>query len=416
MIPRCRPAALLLALLIGAAGTGAGQDKEKDKKDDPKKKVDAKLEEMKKDDPKDKDKDAAKKSVEDVAAAKAAAIQKHAKETLAEEVSFKSVDGVKLSGLFYKALDAAKPVVLMLHDYKADPAAGVWDDTARLCLAKGFNVLRFDFRGHGKSTEVIPGEFWVRRENSSLINGGTAANVATKTAIKHADFRPAYFPMLVQDIAAARNYLDQLNDSGTVNTSTVYLLGAGDAAGLGFLYMASEWSRERIKPNVGVPAQYVSARRALFPSSEPAGPDIGGAIWLGPTRNQSIPPAGLKQWCLNAATVELRSQTRMLFVYGDKDTKGAAFSKFLFSDVLVIDRRTTSDGTVLSKPEFVSYLRGIKDSAATSTKLLGNALGTEKLIGDFLKDIDKDRSAKTRKSREWDKPLWINVSDYGLCN
>ena len=351
-----------------------------------------------------------------MAAAKAAAIQKHAKETLAEEVSFKSVDGVKLSGLFYKALDAAKPVVLMLHDYKADPSAGVWDDTARLCLAKGFNVLRFDFRGHGKSTEVIPGEFWVRRENSSLINGGTAANVATKTAIKHADFRPAYFPMLVQDIAAARNYLDQLNDSGTVNTSTVYLLGAGDAAGLGFLYMASEWSRERIKPNVGVPAQYVSPRRALFPSAEPAGPDIGGAIWLGPTRNTSLLLTSLKQWCLNPATVELRSQTRMLFLYGDKDPKSSDFSRQLFNDVLMINRRTTTDGTVLTKPEFVSYLRDIKGSNAAGTKLLGNNLGTENLISVFLKDIDKDRSAKTRKNRDWDKPLWINLTDYGVCN
>ena len=36
MIPRCRFAALLLALLVGVAGTGVGQDK----KDDPKKKVD----------------------------------------------------------------------------------------------------------------------------------------------------------------------------------------------------------------------------------------------------------------------------------------------------------------------------------------------------------------------------------------
>ena len=408
MIPRCRFAALLLALLVGVAGTGAGQDK--DKKDDPKKKVDGKLEEMKKED--DPKKAAAKKSDDDMATK----LQAYADAARGEPVSFKSVDGVKLSGVFYKAMDAAKPVVLMLHDYKANPNDVVWEDTAKLCLAKGFNVLRFDFRGHGKSVEVVPGEFWVRNENRNFITGGTAANVATKTAIKVADFRPAYFPMLVQDIAAARNYLDQLNDSGTVNTSTVYLLGAGDAVGVGFLYMASEWSRERIKPNVGVPAQYVSPRRALFPASEPAGPDIGGAIWLGPNRNQSIPLPNLKEWSVNAATVELRSQTRMLFLYGEKDSRASAFSKQLFSDVLMIDRRTTPNGSPLSKPEFTSYYRDIKGSAASGTKLLGNNLGTEKLIGVFLSDIDKDRSAKTRKSREWDKPLWINVTDYGVCH
>ena len=404
MIPRLRPAVLLLALLIGAAGTGAGQDK----KDDPKKKVDAKLEEMKKDDPK---KDAAKKDDEDISKR----LQDYADKARGEPVSFKSVDGVKLSGVFYKAMDGGKPVVLMLHDYKAHPNDVVWEDTAKLCLAKGFNVLRFDFRGHGKSNEVVAGEFWVRNENRNLINGGTAGNVATKTAIKAADFKPNYFPMLVQDIAAARNYLDQLNDSGTVNTSTIYLLGAGDAAGLGFLFMASEWSRERIKPNVPVAPQYVSPRRLLFPSSEPAGPDIAGAIWLGPTRNGSIPLANMKEWCLSAATIELRSQTRMLFLHGEKDPKSTTFSKQLFSEVLMIDKKTTPNGTSLTKPESVSYLQSVKGSAAGGTKLLGNNLPTENLIGVFLKDIDKDRSAKTRKNRDWDKPLWINVADYGLC-
>ena len=399
----------MLALLIGAAGTGAGQDK----KDDPKKKPDAKAEEMKKDDPKDKD--AAKKD-EDAAASKAAALQKYADESKGETISFTSVDGVKLKGVFYKAQDGSRPVVLMLHDYKANPAETAWTNAAKLCLAKGFNVLQFDFRGHGKSTEVVAGDFWVRTENRQLILGGNSPTVTTKTAIKVADFRTNYFPMLVQDIAAARNYLDQLNDNGTVNTSTVYLLGCGDAVGLGFLYMASEWSRERIKPNVGVPAQYVSIRRNLFPSSEPAGPDIAGAIWLGPTLNSSIPMPSLKEWCIQPATIELRSQTRMLFLHGDKDAKSAPLAKKLFSDVLLLDKKTLPNGTNLTKPDFTSFVRDIKGSGAGGIKLLGNKLETENLIGTFLKEIDKDRGAKTSKKRDWDKPLWINVADYGVAH
>ena len=401
---RYGPALLLLALLIGAAGPGAGQDK---KKDDPKK-PDAKLEEVKKDDPK---KAEAMKADE----TRAKSLQAHADAAKGEPVSFKSVDGVKLAGVFYKAMEGAKPVVLMLHDYKANPNDVAWADTAKLCLAGGFNVLRFDFRGHGKSTEVVPGDFWVRPENRGLVSGGTGANVAAKTTIKVTEFKPNYFPMLVQDIAAARNYLDQLNDSGDVNTSTVYLLGAGDAAGLGFLYMASEWSRERQKPNLPVPPQYVSLRRALFPASEPAGPDIGGAVWLGPTRNPSIPLQSLKDWCINSATIELRAQTRMLFLHGDKDPKSTAFSKQLFGDVLLIDKKTLPNGGSLVKPDFTTFIRDIKGSSAGGTKLLGNNLGTEKLLSTFLKDIDRDRSAKTRKNRDWDKPLWINVADYGVC-
>ena len=408
MLTRCRSAALLLALLIGAAGTGVGQDK----KDDPKKKPDAKAEEVKKADPKDDD---AKKKDEDAAANKAAALEKYAKDAKGEEVSFTSADGVKLKGLFFKAQDGSRPVVLMLHDYKSNSAATAWASAAKLCLAKGFNVLMFDFRGHGKSTEVIAGDFWVRKENRTLITGGSSSTIATKTAIKVNDFRPNYYPMLVQDIAAARNYLDQLNDTGVVNTSTVYLLGCGDAAGLGFLYMASEWSRERIKPNVGVPAQFVSIRRNLFPSSEPAGPDIAGAIWLGATLNKSIPLPSLKEWCLQPATIELRSQTRMLFISGEKDATSVKFSKQLYSDVLLLDKKVGPGGQSLTKPEFTSFVRDIKGSDAAGVKLLGNKLDTENLIGTFLRDIDKDRGAKTSKKRDWDKPLWINVVDYGVA-
>ena len=238
MLLRYRSTLLLFALLIGTAGTGAGQDK----KDDPKKKPDGKLEEMKKDD--DPKKEAAKKADEGTSKR----LQDYANAATGETISFKSADGVKLAGVFYKAMDGSKPVVLMLHDYKAGTTDAAWDDTAKLCLARGFNVLRFDFRGHGKSTEVVPGDFWVRPENRTLINGGSSPNVSAKTTIKVTEFKPNYFPMLVQDIAAARNYLDQQNDSGILNTSTVYLLGSGDAAGLGFLYMASEWSRERHEP------------------------------------------------------------------------------------------------------------------------------------------------------------------------
>ena len=406
MLLRYRSTLLLFALLIGTAGTGAGQDK----KDDPKKKPDGKLEEMKKDD--DPKKEAAKKADEGTSKR----LQDYANAATGETISFKSADGVKLAGVFYKAMDGSKPVVLMLHDYKAGTTDAAWDDTAKLCLARGFNVLRFDFRGHGKSTEVIPGDFWVRPENRTLINGGSSPNVSAKTTIKVTEFKPNYFPMLVQDIAAARNYLDQQNDSGILNTSTVYLLGSGDAAGLGFLYMASEWSRERQKPNLPVPPQYVSLRRPLFPASEPAGPDIGGAIWLGPTRHPSITVANLKEWCINPATIELRTQTRMLFVHGEKDAKSTTFAKQLFGDVLLIDKKSLPNGTSLVKPDFTTFIRGIKDSAASGNKLLGNNLGTEKLIGDFLREIDKDRSSKTRKNRDWDKPLWINVSDYGVCH
>lgn len=388
MISRHGFALTLAALLaLHAGGLGLAQEK----KDDPKKKEEPKKAETKKEEPKKPAPNA----------------------VTPEEQSFKSADGVKLVGNLYKSAKGAQPVVLLLHDFKANPNEAVWEDIAQDLVAKGYNVFRFDFRGHGKSTDVIPGEFWAHPENRGLVSTG-GVNVAVKNTIKFTDFKPNYYPMLVQDIAAARNAIDQLNDNGVVNASTIYLLGAGDAAGLGFLYIASEWSRERQKPNLAVPPPYVSIRRPLFPSAEPAGQDIGGAIWLGPTRHSSMTQAQIKEWAINPATINMRTETAMLFVHGEKNTKSATVAKFLYKDALLADAKVGPSGQKLSKP-VQTFTREIKGSDAAGTKLLGNNLGTETMITEFLEAVDKERKSKTRKNRDWDRPLWIAVQDYGVC-
>jgi hypothetical protein len=393
------PLGLLLALfLLASASLCTAQDK----KDPPKK--DDKKAEMKKDDKKGELKNDKKDEM-----------KKDDKKPLVEpeEQSFKTADGVKLIGKLYKSPKGAQPVVLLLHDYKANPNEAIWEDIAQTLVGKGYNVFRFDFRGHGKSTDITPSDFFSRAENKAYVSTG-GVNAAVKNTIKFTDFKANYFPMLVQDIAAARNALDQLNDTGVVNTSTVYLMGTGDMATLGFLYIASEYSRERQKPNLATPPNYVSIRRNLFPQSEAAGPDIGGAIWLSPNRPTSIPLQQIKEWCLYPATVNMRTETAMLFITGEKDTKSSPVAKSLFKDVLRVDAKTGPSGEKLLKPE-LTYLREIKGSAAIGTKLLGNNLGTETMIEDFLTAVDKDRRSRTRKNREWDKPLWINVQDYGVC-
>jgi len=331
-----------------------------------------------------------------------------------EELAFKTADGVKIVGKLYKSPKGAQPVVLMLHDYKADPNEVVWNDTAKLLASKDYNVLRFDFRGHGKSTDVIPGEFWIRPENRNLVSLG-GKNPAVKSSISYKEFRQNYFPMLVQDIAAARHQIDVLNDNGIVNASTIYLLGVGDAASLGMLYLASEWSRERQKPNTAVVPNFVSPNRYLFPNIDPAGMDFGGAIWLSPTRNPSISNQNLKDWALSPRTVNLRTETAMLFVHGEKDTKSAAVAKYLYKDVLMVEARTNPiSGQKLIRPE-QTFIRDIKGSNATGTALLGHQLGTEEMIEKFLKAVDNERRSRTRKTREWDKPLIVEVQQFGVC-
>ncbi|MGL6073127.1 MAG: alpha/beta hydrolase [Fimbriiglobus sp.] len=402
MIRRLSFVGLLTLLTLTSTGFSLAQAKKDEpkkadpaaKKDDPpkkpemkdEKKDDAKKDEMKKDDKKD--------------------------DPTIEDASFKSADGVRLIGKLYKSSSGAAPVVMLLHDYKTNPDEKALHELSLKLQANKLNVFRFDFRGHGKSVDIVPSEFWVRPENKNNITLG-GLNPAAKNTINYKEFKSNYFPMLVQDLAAARNALDQFNDTGVVNTSTIYLVGSGDMATLGTLFLTSEWSRERIKPNTAVAPQFVSIKRPLFPGSEPAGEDYGGAIWLSPTRPTTVPQETINQWCLNPVTVNMRNSTGMLLIHGDKDTKSGAFAKLFFDKSLMINAKNGPQGQKLTKPNF-AFIRDIKGSANVGAGLLGNNLGTEKMIEDFLSAVEKDRRNKTRKNRDWDKPLWINVTDYGV--
>ena len=37
------------------------------------------------------------------------------------------------------------------------------------------------------------------------------------------------------------------------------------------------------------------------------------------------------------------------------------------------------------------------------------------MVEKFLKAVDGERKSKTRKTREWDKPLFIEVTAFGVC-
>lgn len=337
-----------------------------------------------------------------------------------EAMSFNTADGVKLQGQFYKSpKGAAAPVVLMLHDYKANPDEAAWTDTAKLAVEKGYNVFRFDFRGHGKSVDIDPSVFWDTRTvagqfNKAYVKIPAGLTPATKNTIKVDEFRhDKYYAMLVQDIAAARNQIDQLNDTGQLNSSTIYLLGAGNAASLGVLYISSEWLRENKKPNVAVPPQYVGVGRPLFPGSEPAGYDIGGAIWLSPTIPSGLTTQTLKSWVITPHAIRMRNETPMLFIYGDGDSAAKTASNTLFSQVLMVNAKTGPNGEKLLKPE-QTFEHVVKGSKLTGVKLLGNQLKVEETIEKFLTAVDKERKNKTRKVREWDKPLIIDIRTFGL--
>src|SRR5207247_5050711 len=62
------------------------------------------------------------------------------------------------------------------------------------------------------------------------------------------DFSPKYLPHLVDDIAAAKRFIERQNDNNDCNASNVVLIGAEDGATLGAIWLASETKRHRIIP------------------------------------------------------------------------------------------------------------------------------------------------------------------------
>src|SRR4029079_12304590 len=115
------------------------------------------------------------------------------------------------------------PTVLMLHALAEDSSKKGWTALAEQLSANGYAVLAFDFRGHGKSTEVGPTQFWIGNGTQGYLRGTPGRN-----NIEFKEFTSAYSPTLINDIAAARAVLDQKNDEHACDTSKLIVIGAED--------------------------------------------------------------------------------------------------------------------------------------------------------------------------------------------
>jgi hypothetical protein len=233
-----------------------------------------------------------------------------------DNIKFDSVDGVELRGTFYPASKAKAPPVLMLHRLGGNRQG--WENAAEKLQDKGFAVLTFDFRGHGESTKVSP-DFWKLSANANHIRGG---NKPDKKTIRQSEFRADYLPMLVNDIAAAKRYLDKQNDAGLCNSSNLILVGAEEGAALGLLWMDSEWDRR--------PKIQTTLNRWIFdPQGKPFGEDIVAAIWVSPT--SALSGKSVSSWLRDHK--EVREKIPMVFYASKEDPSGSAAATKLFDDL-----------------------------------------------------------------------------------
>lgn len=274
------------------------------------------------------------------------------------KVRFNTVDGVELHGKYYACKKEKAPVVLMLHAIGEDSSKKNWTDLAVELQKGGNNVLTFDFRGHGLSVDVDREKFWANQHNANLAGGkGGVGN--GKGTIEFKNFNKAYYPALINDIAAARAYLERnKNDAKECSTSSIIVIGAETGGTLGAIWMTSEWFRVKVNPPVlmGMPPTL---------DSRPEGKDIIGAIFL-----SLSPTLGDRKVNLdNAVRVPgIKGNTHMLFMYGEDDTVGKNVARGCQAFLKKDDKNRPA----------AAY--PIKGSKLTGAGLLLKSLDTEKVI------------------------------------
>jgi pimeloyl-ACP methyl ester carboxylesterase len=324
----------------------------------------------------------------------------------------------------------------------ANMLKGDWVGLANRLTDAGYNVFRFDWRGHGKSTDIKnPEKFWGNpavglQNDPNPITGPWNTRYITganKKPVK-ADFyykdlgekANAYMPVYLLDLAAVRAHLDSKNDTGDVNTSSIYLIGSEAAATLGFGWLATEWNRPAFYPTpnqLGIAGRYMFVPQPLNDRGyDTGGADISGAIWLSPARPASISLPTVRGFVsgilpngsrMPMSPTNMRENNPMLFLYGAEDKKGEKEAATFFNEILVANGDVKNGVKKLED----TFLRPVAKGAKLSgVNLLGNVdeLGTETTIMNFMSRIQKDRKQITRKARGYTGPYFIRLDAFGL--
>jgi len=303
-----------------------------------------------------------------------------------KNVTFKTADGVDLSGTLYPAPGGKRDAtVIMLHSFDLKKGGSSsseegWGQLAAALQTGGYVVLTFDFRGFGESKSLgNKQEFWNTKYNNPPYLKRRPGKVAD--SIDHKDFNQPYVPYLLNDIAAAKAYVDKLNDNRECNSSSVILIGAGDSATLGAMWMAHEFHRSR-DTNKGM---------ALVPAfGESEGKDLAAGVWLTISPTLANRQVSYAKWVLEVGKT---NKVPMGFVFGKGDGKGDTVSRNLEKAIK----------GAAAKPKEMS-LTGLK--IVPDTKLVGERLldrDTQKWIVGYLDNVMEARGARIRRDRKIDE-------------
>lgn len=330
------------------------------------------------------------------------------------DVNFKTYDGVIISGKYFQSMKPKESAtIILLHNFTyrkgRDDQGEQWEKFATDLQAAGHSVLMFDFRGHGKSVNVDQ-KFWDHPINKTLPG-------ATKklSKIGYTEFPASYYPNLVNDIAAAKSFLDVRNDDGEANTRNLVVIGAGEGATLGALWMASEWRRVpseviKLASPVGIintrPMQEKMLLKAT-PATDPEGASQLAAIWMSisPTvagKSMSQLPSWIKD-----ITMARTRRVQMVFVTNKEDKTSDDFSLKLLKVALpTFSREKKDDGKTKTTRKDDQKLTG--EFSYLTQKLTGSQLierSKEDIIKNYLSLVTKkgDSNMRTHSKTAFDE-------------
>jgi hypothetical protein len=291
-----------------------------------------------------------------------------------EKVKFNSVDGVELHGTFYaSSKNDSAPAVLVVHAIGNDSSRRKeYDSLAKALQANGFAVLTFDLRGHGQSKTVDKDEFWSRKfPNVSRMSG------SHKDTIELNDIPKNYYGVFINDIAAAKSFLDRKNDAKKCNSSSLIVLGAGSGATLGAIWINSEWSRYKLIPS---PNGFGQPQPDL---KNPEGKNVVCGVWLSITPELGTAKVPLASVLFVAAK---EKKVPMVFLYNSDNSTDKSTS------VTLVKTIKGKDKTNYELTAAVPVKAGGK---LVGRELLQPALETDKAIAAYLPKVVED------KGNEW---------------
>jgi pimeloyl-ACP methyl ester carboxylesterase len=303
-----------------------------------------------------------------------------------KRVPFVTADGVELEGTYYpKPGGKQDAVVLLLHNFDmrkgGDSHQDGWDRLAESLQAADYAVFAFDFRGFGNSKKLEnPMKFWSTRHNQ-VLKGASAAKLPD--TIDHKKFPPYYSATLINDIVAAKAFLDRKNDAGELNASNLIVIGAGEGATLGAIWVGMQCHLQRNRAPVGFPL-------AL---DEHEGKDIAAGVWLSisPVLGGRNVTLGVRQALLEAGR---ENKIPMAFVYGAKDAPATRIAKSHLEAL--------RNGKKVDLP--LTGEQAVKETDLSGSKLLADTLPTEGwIVKQYLFSVMEKRGSRERRKRESDK-------------